>query len=272
MVKEFHLRNKFISYTKAQIQYKEDQLKRDYKMLKAARMQIILWITSYLINVFFKCADFPKIKKFQNNKASFPLYDDLGELCDGHLAEGTYNFTSIESQREEEPLHQIHDVEHGAEADEEPLQEIHEVRDEDDEEKEARDEEKEAREKESDATAVETSGQRRTAAPRKKSEKEEQRPRKSTKIEGTMERYLEMRAKQAEDEAAQLAREKKVAKGDEFSIKRCISIVNAMKVTKQERAKAYAVFTKSKENKEAFICAYEIDEESALIWLRNEIA
>nr|TKW10386.1 hypothetical protein SEVIR_6G161050v2 [Setaria viridis] len=39
MVKEFHLRNKFISYTKAQIQYKEDQLKRDYKMLKAARMQ-----------------------------------------------------------------------------------------------------------------------------------------------------------------------------------------------------------------------------------------
>ncbi|XP_034584217.1 uncharacterized protein [Setaria viridis] len=39
MVKEFHLRNKSISYTKAQIQDKECQLKRDYKMLKAARMQ-----------------------------------------------------------------------------------------------------------------------------------------------------------------------------------------------------------------------------------------
>ncbi|RCV31161.1 hypothetical protein SETIT_6G154900v2 [Setaria italica] len=250
MVKEFHLRNKFISYTKAQIQDKEDQLKRDYKMLKAARMQ-----SGSKCNEKRNMVEGPPamwdnlIVKFQNNKASFPLYDDLGELCDGHLAEGTYNFTSIESQREEEPLHQIHDVEHGAEADEEPLQEIHEVRDEDDEEKEARDEEKEAREKESDAAAVETSGQRRTAAPRKKSEKEEQRPRKSTKIEGTMERYLEMRAKQAEDEAAQLAREKKVAKGDEFSIKRCISIVNAMEVIKQERAKAYAVFTKSKENK-----------------------
>uniref|UniRef100_K3YJR4 Myb/SANT-like domain-containing protein n=1 Tax=Setaria italica TaxID=4555 RepID=K3YJR4_SETIT len=190
MVKEFHLRNKFISYTKAQIQDKEDQLKRDYKMLKAARMQS-----------GSKCNE-------KRNMVEGPpaMWDNL-------------------------------------------IVEIHEVRDEDDEEKEARDEEKEAREKESDAAAVETSGQRRTAAPRKKSEKEEQRPRKSTKIEGTMERYLEMRAKQAEDEAAQLAREKKVAKGDEFSIKRCISIVNAMEVIKQERAKAYAVFTKSKENK-----------------------
>jgi hypothetical protein len=39
MVKEFHLRNKSISFTKAQIQEKEGQLKRDYKMLKAAKMQ-----------------------------------------------------------------------------------------------------------------------------------------------------------------------------------------------------------------------------------------
>jgi hypothetical protein len=39
MIKEFHMRNKFISFTKAQIQEKEGQLKRDYKMLKAAKMQ-----------------------------------------------------------------------------------------------------------------------------------------------------------------------------------------------------------------------------------------
>ena len=37
MVKEFHIRNKYVSYTKAQIQDKEGQLKRDYKMLKEAR-------------------------------------------------------------------------------------------------------------------------------------------------------------------------------------------------------------------------------------------
>jgi hypothetical protein len=39
MVKEFHMRNRSVSFTKAQIQEKEGQLKRDYKMLKAARMQ-----------------------------------------------------------------------------------------------------------------------------------------------------------------------------------------------------------------------------------------
>ncbi|XP_022683497.1 uncharacterized protein LOC111257720 [Setaria italica] len=68
------------------------------------------------------------------------------------------------------------------------------------------------------------------AASRKKPEKEGQRPRKSAKIEAMMERFLETRTKQAEDEAKQLAREneareneirdKKTAKSDEFSIKR----------------------------------------------------
>jgi hypothetical protein len=79
MVKEFHLRNKYVSYTKAQIQEKEGQLKRDYKMLKAAKQQSgsswnekrnmiegpqAMWtnlivMTSYLINIFFNCADIP---------------------------------------------------------------------------------------------------------------------------------------------------------------------------------------------------------------------
>ncbi|RCV25758.1 hypothetical protein SETIT_5G191300v2 [Setaria italica] len=264
MVKEFHLRNKSVSYTKAQIQDKECQLKRDYKMLKAARMQsgskwneqrnMVEGSTAMWENLM---VTFSKIKKFQNNKASFPLFDALGALYDGHLAEGTYNFTSIESQRVEEPLQQIDVVE------EEALQEIHKVHDEEDEEKDARDKEEEAR-----------SGQRRMAASRKKPEKEGQRPRKSAKIEAMMERFLEMRTKQTEDEAQQLAREnepkdKEAAKGDEYSIKRCISIINTMEVTKQEKAKAYAIFTKSKENRETFICASEEDEESALIWLRN---
>ncbi|RCV10843.1 hypothetical protein SETIT_2G141100v2 [Setaria italica] len=130
---------------------------------------------------------FLKIKKFQNNKASFPLFDALGELYDvSHLAEGTYNFTSIESQRVEEPLHQIDD----------------------------------------------------------KLEKEGQRSRKSAKIEVMMERFLEMRTKQVVDEAKQLARENEVRENetrekeardkeaDEYSIKRCISIINTMEVTK----------------------------------------
>jgi hypothetical protein len=42
-------------------------------------------------------------------------------------------------------------------------------------------------------------------------------------------------------------------------------------VTKLEKAKAYSIFAKSKENRETFICACEADQESALIWLRNEM-
>lgn len=201
------------------------------------------------------------------------------------MAEGTSNFTSLESQHEKEHVREIHDVQDDAQAQEEPLQEICEISDEDDEEKEQREEEEEeAREEEEpilsfgEAAPIERSGQRRPAASRKKPAKEEQRPRKSAKLDGMIERFLEMRTKQAEDEVAQLARENEArekdargeaAKGDDFSIKRCISVINTMAVTKVEKAKAYAVFIKSKENREAFICA---DQEAALIWLRNEMA
>ncbi|KAL5660912.1 hypothetical protein ACJX0J_028037, partial [Zea mays] len=89
MVKEFHVRNKYVSFTKSQIQDKEGQLKRDYKMLKAAKQQSgstwnekrnmvegppALWENLMVT--------FPKIKKFNNNKATFPLFDALGELYD----------------------------------------------------------------------------------------------------------------------------------------------------------------------------------------------
>ncbi|KAK3138689.1 hypothetical protein QOZ80_5AG0372150 [Eleusine coracana subsp. coracana] len=86
-----------------------------------------------------------------------------------------------------------------------------------------------------------------------------------------MERYLNMRTKQVEDEAAQLAKEKETAQGSDFSFKRCIFVLNTMDMTKQEKAKAYSVF-KSVENKEIFLSSCEEDQESALIWLRSEMA
>jgi hypothetical protein len=43
-----------------------------------------------------------------------------------------------------------------------------------------------------------------------------------------------------------------------------------MEVTKEEKAKAYAIF-KTSVNRELFLCAYEDDPESALIWLRSEM-
>lgn len=39
IVKEFHERDKYVTFTKAQIQEKEKELKREYKMLKEARKQ-----------------------------------------------------------------------------------------------------------------------------------------------------------------------------------------------------------------------------------------
>jgi hypothetical protein len=47
----------------------------------------------------------------------------------GHLAEGTYNFTSLESPQEEEPLRQIHDVDDEAQDLDNIV--VHEVPDED---------------------------------------------------------------------------------------------------------------------------------------------
>uniref|UniRef100_A0A0E0JT31 Uncharacterized protein n=1 Tax=Oryza punctata TaxID=4537 RepID=A0A0E0JT31_ORYPU len=115
------------------------------------------------------------------------------------------------------------------------------------------------------------------AAPRNKEEKEPKKQMKSVGVEGLMERYLDMRTKQTEDEAAQLAREKeahltKEKENNDFSIKKCIFILNSMvEVTKEEKAKAYTVF-KNGENREIFVSACEEDAESALIWLRNEMA
>ncbi|CAN6251059.1 unnamed protein product [Urochloa humidicola] len=282
IVKEFHVRNRYVSYTRVQIQEKEGQLKRDYKMLKAAKQHRgSRWIEkrnmvegspAMWANLM---ATFPKIKKFNNNKATFPLFDVLGELYDGHLAKGTYNFTSLEAPQEEEPHDQLHDAE------DEPLgfddNVVHEVNDEVDDTITERNNEvlqgrvdTLSRDEESEAPAIERSGQRRPAVSRNREEKELKKPRMSENIESMMGRYLEMMTKQAEDEAA---REKVATKCDDFSIKRCISVLNTVEeVTKLEKAKAYSIFMKSKENRETFICAFEADQESALIWLRNEMS
>lgn len=63
----------------------------------------LIVVSWYVDNLILECQcfhlhvqTFPKVKKFRNNKASFPLYDALGEINDG-----TYNFVSLESPQEE---------------------------------------------------------------------------------------------------------------------------------------------------------------------------
>ncbi|KAM0854777.1 hypothetical protein ACQ4PT_050217 [Festuca glaucescens] len=102
ITQKFYEKHPYVSYTKGQIQDKEKEMKREYKMLKEARQQSgVSWNEKRcMIEADQELWDnliisFPKIGKFRSNKA-FLLFDALGELYDGQLAEGTYNFTSTE--------------------------------------------------------------------------------------------------------------------------------------------------------------------------------
>jgi hypothetical protein len=112
---------------------------------------------------------------------------------------------------------------------------------------------------------------RTSAVSRNEEEKGPKRPKKSSNIEVLMKRYLNIRSKQAEDEASQLAREREARGGDDFSIKNCIAVLNTLEVTKEEKVKAYKVF-KDPDNRHIFLSACNDDREVALMWLRDEMA
>uniref|UniRef100_A0A0E0L3Z1 Myb/SANT-like domain-containing protein n=1 Tax=Oryza punctata TaxID=4537 RepID=A0A0E0L3Z1_ORYPU len=231
MVKEFHARNKCVSFTKSQVQEKEGQLKRDYKMLKAARQQSgsswndkrcmvegspAMWQNLQII--------FRKINKFSNNKASFPLYDALSELYDGQLAKGKHNCTSLDLMEDEEPLRLINSREKETNV---VLLEDH----------------RNPREKETQAqnSGVVTEEQRRYALiAKRRQQKEDKKTSRNSGVESMMERYLEMRSKQAEDEVAAI--EKECSQKADYSVKKCVSMLSSIDVTKEEKTKAYVVF------------------------------
>jgi hypothetical protein len=193
------------------------------------------------------------------------------------LAEGTWSCTSLEAPQEEELNEQLQDAEDGPQGFD--LNVVHHVDDEVDDALNERNEDV-LQGRANTLSWDEESGQQIPVTSRNKQEKELKKLRKSDNIENMMGRYLEMRCKQVEYESAREkearemeAREMEVTQSDDFSIKRCISVLNTIEeVTKLEKAKAYSIFAKSKENRETFICACEADEESTLIWLRNEMS
>uniref|UniRef100_A0ACD5YAZ4 Uncharacterized protein n=1 Tax=Avena sativa TaxID=4498 RepID=A0ACD5YAZ4_AVESA len=100
MMKIFKDRNKRVNFTKSQLQDQEKKLKRQYCMLKEARKQSGVGWCEKSCRIVADDAlwdnlliSFPKIGKFK--KYDFPLFDTLGDLYDGQIAEGRYNFTSI---------------------------------------------------------------------------------------------------------------------------------------------------------------------------------
>jgi hypothetical protein len=110
---------------------------------------------------------------------------------------------------------------------------------------------------------------RTSTVSRNEEEKRPKRPKKSSNIKVLMGRYLDIRSKQAEDKATQLAREREVRGSDDFSIKNCIAVLNTLEVTKEEKVKAYKVF---KDSDKISLSACNDDRDVALMWLRDEMA
>ncbi|XP_020174994.1 uncharacterized protein [Aegilops tauschii subsp. strangulata] len=69
-------------------------------------LQSFLFLSNLsLINHFFYIQSWPEISKFQNKP--FPLYDKPGDLYDGHIEEGNFNFTSTEATQVSDGDHEV---------------------------------------------------------------------------------------------------------------------------------------------------------------------
>jgi len=277
MVTKFHEKHKHAKFSKPQIQDKEKELKREYRMLKEARKQsgvgwddkrcMIEADTNLWDNLLIS---YPSIGKFK--KKSFPLFDLLGELYDGHTAEGTYNFTSIaqpsqidedfEDEREVEEVKESDDFEmmNQVQNDEDDLQTLDQM---------------DAAHRKEDVNPSEEVGRTMAGSgkmPQKKPKKE--KPKNSGDvIAGALEKYIELKKRQVDDEAAYLANEKAEAtKLNDFSITKCMDVLKTMEdVTRIEKIKAFNVF-KDAANREIFINAADDDKETAVMWLRSQIS
>ena len=102
---------------------------------------------------------------------------------------------------------------------------------------------------------------------RDKGEKAAKKRKQDGNVADMMGRYLEIRTKQAKEEASELARERADARCvDDFSIRSCISVLNTMEdLSNEEKVKAFGVF-KDAQNREIFISAEPV---TRLLWLRS---
>ncbi|XP_040380006.1 uncharacterized protein LOC102720286 isoform X3 [Oryza brachyantha] len=268
IVKEFRDKYSYVTMNKQQIQDKEKELKRDYRMLKEARKQSgVSWDNQRCMIIgddvvwanMIKSND--KVKKYSKNK-SFPLFDALGELYDGQTAEGSMNFTSIEPPRHAnltqvsdylERSDSFPDVNWGPQDYEGLTTEV--------------EEEENTMEHENQQTHIGTTsrgcgekdGNKRKSVSRERVDKPVKRNRKNDVFD-LMGSYLEMRK---EEEAKTRAETSKV---DECSIRNCIAIVESMdELSVDEKVKSFGIF-KDAQNREIFMSAGSL---TRLVWLRT---
>ncbi|CAN6353215.1 unnamed protein product, partial [Urochloa humidicola] len=206
---------------------------------------------------------FPRAKKFQNK--SFPLFDALGELYDGHIAEGNLSFTSVnpaladltqgnsmvEEETENDPFGPPLI---GASTDKRPA--VQTIDDDDDKELTI------LEQPSATSSAASIRGKRVGSSRNKDSvascEKRERIGHKRKQdgvVVEMMGRFLEKKEKQAEAENA-------------FSLPVCISVVDGMDdLSDDEKIEAYGVL-KDEQNRFIFMTA---NETRRIKWLRKEI-
>ncbi|KAM0913428.1 hypothetical protein ACQ4PT_012196 [Festuca glaucescens] len=160
---------------------------------------------------------FPKIGKYRSNKA-FPLFDALGELYDGHLAEGNYNFTSTEptqhTQVEVNPEVSSVDATHSHHDIGETLVDV-------------LDDTQGGMQEASMMDNIVGNGEAQPtvpAAPSTSTENEPKKRRSNGDVAAMMEKYIEIKTKQVESKQIE-ADSRNV---DEYSIKNCVARLNTM--------------------------------------------
>uniref|UniRef100_A0A8R7UMA4 Myb/SANT-like domain-containing protein n=1 Tax=Triticum urartu TaxID=4572 RepID=A0A8R7UMA4_TRIUA len=229
----------------------------------------------------------PEIAKFQNKP--FPLYDKLGDLYDGHIAEGNFNFTStevkqvsdgdLEVEREKttfsfdlnqynDDLHMYDDPRDAAPSDgPRDAAPSDGPRDAGPSDGPRGDGPRGAAPSDGSRDATQRGG---VASSNNKHVKESKKGKKrDDPMVEVMAQYVEIKRKQAEEESALLAGAKNA---QEFSISKCITVLHKMEsIHHDERATAYKVF-KSAENREIFLNSAAEDEESVAVFLRSEMA
>ncbi|KAI5017174.1 hypothetical protein ZWY2020_037552 [Hordeum vulgare] len=275
MTKIFHERYPHTNFTKQQIQEKQKELKSQYRLIKDARKQSgVRWnYHTHMIDANPHLwqnliISWPDISKFQTKP--FPLYDKLGDLYDGHIAEGNFNFTSIEAT-------QVADDDPEVERDESGFSfDLNKCEDDllmyDDPRYAAQSDGPSGATQSDDPIDGTQSDVTRAGPPGgsiKKPVKEPKKKKRDDTMVEVMANYVEIKRKQAEEESALFAGSKNA---QQFTIIKCIVVLHKMEsISHGERAAAYKVF-KNAENREIFLNAAAEDEVSVVVFLRSEMA
>ncbi|XBJ11927.1 hypothetical protein VPH35_016540 [Triticum aestivum] len=258
----FHKRYGHTNFTKIQIQEKNNDLKAQYIILKDARKQSdVSW--NYHTHMIDADAHlWQNLMTFQNKP--FPLYDKLGDLYDGHIAEGNFNFTSTQVTQVSDGDPEVEREQTSFSFDLDQYGDDLHI-----------DGSRDAAPSDGPRDAAPSDGPRdaaQTGAPGGSNKKPVKEPKNKKRDDPMVEvkaQYVEIKWKQAEEESVLLAGSKNA---QEFSISKCIAVLHKMEsIRRDERAAAYKVF-KSVENREIFLSSVAEDEDSAGVFLRSEMA